>query len=175
MVSLQFNIWELYHCAHFVLLMALLVLTNCLHSLLCSSTALIVLCTSSIVLCSSNVSPEFADDSWVDGAINHNPFFQGSWTARKSAAIQAYFEYMPIRQFDSVGIRALRPRIFKTLQVGNLLSLTLVDSRMYGREHTDLFAKKRGESSQSNGTNELVILSSRIPTPSNTFPFSAHH
>ena len=34
---------------------------------------------------------ESADNSYRDGAENHDPRTQGSWTARKRAATQAYF------------------------------------------------------------------------------------
>ena len=40
---------------------------------------------------------EVANDGWVGGAENHDPATEGDWTARKAAAMQAYFEWMPIR------------------------------------------------------------------------------
>ena len=42
---------------------------------------------------------EFANNSWKDGAQNHNNNGEneGPWTARRSSALQAYFEWMPIR------------------------------------------------------------------------------
>ena len=84
---------------------------------------------------------EFADDSWVDGAINHNQFQQGSWTDRKAAAMRSYFEYMPIRPLPILSPGKIQ--IFRTFDIGKLLSLILLDTRMYGREHTDLFAKSK--------------------------------
>ena len=48
---------------------------------------------------------ESANDAYVDGAENHNPTneytpgkTEGSWTDRKNAAREAYFQWMPIRE-----------------------------------------------------------------------------
>ena len=40
---------------------------------------------------------EVSNDSWKDGAENHSPD-EGSFSKRKEYAIQAYFEWMPIRE-----------------------------------------------------------------------------
>ena len=40
---------------------------------------------------------ETANDSWIGGAENHDPKTEGDWTARKAAALKAYYEWMPIR------------------------------------------------------------------------------
>ena len=37
------------------------------------------------------------DDAWVNGSYNHNSTTQGSWEARKRAALQAYHEARPLR------------------------------------------------------------------------------
>ncbi|MFN6936214.1 MAG: alkaline phosphatase D family protein, partial [Tsuneonella sp.] len=39
---------------------------------------------------------ETANDSWKGGAQNHDPATEGSWTARKRAALKARTEWMPI-------------------------------------------------------------------------------
>ncbi|WP_336985399.1 alkaline phosphatase D family protein [Altererythrobacter aquiaggeris] len=39
---------------------------------------------------------ESANDSYVDGAQNHQPETEGSWDVRKSAAMQAYREWLPV-------------------------------------------------------------------------------
>ncbi|MEX0645065.1 MAG: alkaline phosphatase D family protein, partial [Parvularculaceae bacterium] len=41
---------------------------------------------------------ETANDSWKDGAENHDPATEGDWEARKRAALQAYYEWMPVRE-----------------------------------------------------------------------------
>lgn len=40
---------------------------------------------------------ESADNSWENGAAGHKKS-QGEWILRKKASVQAYYEYMPIRQ-----------------------------------------------------------------------------
>ena len=70
---------------------------------------------------------EFADNSWEGGAENHTPMTEGDWAARKAAAEQAYFEWMPIRE-QSDG------RIYRRLQYGSLLDLVMLDTRIWGRQ-----------------------------------------
>ena len=41
---------------------------------------------------------ETANDSWLGGAENHQPDVEGDWGARRDAALQAYYEWMPIRE-----------------------------------------------------------------------------
>jgi alkaline phosphatase D len=72
---------------------------------------------------------ELANDSWRDGAENHSPE-EGSWAARRDAAIQAYFEWMPIRGTP----KGKKTRIFREFRYGNLASLIMLDSRLYGRD-----------------------------------------
>ena len=43
---------------------------------------------------------EIANDSWRDGAENHDPATEGSWLARRTAAIRAYREWMPVSDED---------------------------------------------------------------------------
>src|SRR5690606_35381420 len=40
---------------------------------------------------------ETANNSWRGGAENHQAD-EGEWEARKAAALQAYFEWMPVRE-----------------------------------------------------------------------------
>ncbi|MEO5914101.1 MAG: alkaline phosphatase D family protein [Luteolibacter sp.] len=69
---------------------------------------------------------EFADNAWKGGAENHQKDTEGSWQARKAAAKRAYFEWMPIRgNGDS---------IYRTLHYGPLMDLTMLDTRVEGRD-----------------------------------------
>jgi alkaline phosphatase D len=72
---------------------------------------------------------ELANDAWRDGAEGHSPE-EGSWAARRDAAIQAYFEWMPIRGVP----RGKKTRIFRAFRYGNLASLIMLDTRIYGRD-----------------------------------------
>jgi alkaline phosphatase D len=74
---------------------------------------------------------EFTNNTWRDGAQNHNPELgEGEWTARRVAAIQAYLEWMPIRE----DAPTLQGRIYRAFRFGNLASLVMLDTRLIGRD-----------------------------------------
>lgn len=73
---------------------------------------------------------ESANDSWKDGAQNHQPN-EGSWAIRKSNAKQAFFEWLPIRQ---TGPQNDPYQIFRNIQYGDLLELIMLDTRLHGRD-----------------------------------------
>ena len=69
---------------------------------------------------------EFANNTWRDGADNHFPETEGAWGVRKAAALQAYFEWMPIRELPN-------GRIWRSFSFGNLVDLVMLDTRIWGR------------------------------------------
>lgn len=71
---------------------------------------------------------ESANNSWMDGAENHNTG-EGLWSDRKTAAMQAYFEWLPIRPKAPGNYE-----IFRSFEYGNLVDLMMVDTRLHGRE-----------------------------------------
>ncbi|HSM21354.1 MAG TPA: alkaline phosphatase D family protein, partial [Rubrivivax sp.] len=71
---------------------------------------------------------EVANDAYADGAENHSPDSEGTWAARKAAALQAYHEWMPIRTDSDPG------RIYRSFDFANLVSLHMLDTRLVGRE-----------------------------------------
>jgi alkaline phosphatase D len=74
---------------------------------------------------------ELANNAWWGGAENHNPEKgEGDWYVRRNAAVQAFFEWMPIREDP----QALSPRIYRTLRFGDLADLILLDTRLVGRD-----------------------------------------
>ena len=73
---------------------------------------------------------ESANDSWTGGAQNHQPATEGDWKARKAAAMQAYFEWMPIR--DPVPGRPWEA-INRSFDFGDLASLLMVETRLLAR------------------------------------------
>ena len=72
---------------------------------------------------------EVCNDSWRTGAENHNDG-EGRWSRRRDAAIQAYFDWMPIRGTA----RGKRTKIFRDFRYGDLLSVIMLDTRLYGRD-----------------------------------------
>jgi alkaline phosphatase D len=73
---------------------------------------------------------ELAGGAWSGGAHEHSPRRHGSWADRKAAAVQAYWEWMPLRQPDP----AVPERIYRMLHWGDLADLALLDTRLIGRE-----------------------------------------
>ena len=74
---------------------------------------------------------EFANNSYKHGAKNHNPSNgEGLWKSRKAAAMQAFNEWIPIRQ-DAGSQDTV---IFRKFQYGNLLNLYMLDTRVHGRD-----------------------------------------
>jgi alkaline phosphatase D len=67
---------------------------------------------------------EFADNAWSGGAVNHTEGAEGTWTARKAAARQAYFEWMPVRP-------AIEGTTYRRLRFGRLADLSLLDLRSF--------------------------------------------
>ncbi|KAJ7046708.1 PhoD-like phosphatase-domain-containing protein [Mycena alexandri] len=83
-----------------------------------------------------------ADNSWKAGTTDSNDTDAGCsfspsgacFTDRKLAAVRAYHEWLPIRQvstFDQL-------RIWRNFQIGKLLDLTMLDTRQYDRDVTDV-------------------------------------
>lgn len=73
---------------------------------------------------------EVANDSWMGGAENHDPALEGDWAARKAAAMQAYFEWMPIRDSRR---KLGREAIFRSFEFGELMTLAMVETRLLAR------------------------------------------
>jgi alkaline phosphatase D len=73
---------------------------------------------------------EIANDTYVDGAQNHDPATEGSFEDRKAAAIQAYFEWLPLRPVvaDAAG------NIYRQFEFGSLVNLLMLDTRVIGRD-----------------------------------------
>lgn len=72
---------------------------------------------------------EIVNDAWRGGAQNHQDD-EGRWATRRDAALRAYFEWMPIRGVPS----GADTRIFRRFRYGDLMSLIMLDTRLYGRD-----------------------------------------
>ena len=66
---------------------------------------------------------ESANDSWKDGAQNHQPDTEGDWATRKAIAKRVYREWMPVSDAP-----------YAAYQVGDLATLFRLDTRLEGRE-----------------------------------------
>lgn len=72
---------------------------------------------------------ELANDAWRDGAENHQDN-EGPFSDRKLAALQAYFEWMPIRPVSSTD----HLNIYRQFNFGSLVQLTMLDTRIIARD-----------------------------------------
>ncbi|MEO0642158.1 MAG: alkaline phosphatase D family protein [Pseudomonadota bacterium] len=66
---------------------------------------------------------ESANDSWENGAQNHDPATEGDWATRKAIAKRVYREWMPISDEP-----------YAAYDVGDLATLFRIDTRLEGRE-----------------------------------------
>jgi len=73
---------------------------------------------------------EIANDDWTGGAQHHDPATQGPWDVRKAAAVQAYFEWMPIRDPDPDRPYAVE----RSYAFGDLATLVLPETRLTARD-----------------------------------------
>lgn len=72
---------------------------------------------------------EVANDTWREGAQNHDPDTEGDFNQRKLAAIQAWYEWLPVRPPTAVD-----EVIYRRFQYGDLLDLLMLDTRVVGRD-----------------------------------------
>ena len=73
---------------------------------------------------------ESANNPWTGGAENHQPATEGDWAARREAALQAYYEWMPIR--DPAPGRT-RAQFWRTYVFGDLATLSTLETRHTAR------------------------------------------
>lgn len=73
---------------------------------------------------------ESTNNSTKDNAQNHQPETEGDWSARKIAAVRAYFEWMPIREPQA---GRTRENIWRAFEFGDLASLIMLETRLTAR------------------------------------------
>lgn len=73
---------------------------------------------------------EISNDTWREGAENHDEVSEGLFADRRAAAIRAYHEWLPTRVAEP-----LNPElIYRSFEFGDLLSLHMLDTRVIGRD-----------------------------------------
>lgn len=76
---------------------------------------------------------ETANNSWREGAENHTDGrVEGEWPERMEAAVQAYYEWLPVRAQSAEDERLL----YRTFNFGTLAQLTMMDLRTYRDQET---------------------------------------
>lgn len=77
------------------------------------------------------------NNTYKTGAENHNPEQgEGDFDPRRRAAIQAFYEWLPIREQSSVEEGA----IYRSFDIGDLASLIMLDTRLVGRDEQLTYA-----------------------------------
>ncbi|MBN2824890.1 MAG: alkaline phosphatase D family protein [Campylobacterales bacterium] len=100
---------------------------------------------------------EVANDTHQEGAQNHDES-EGSFTQRTHDALQAYFEWLPIRTIDD------KKAIYRSFHFGNLVSLYMLETRLFGRD------KQLSYSSyfDAQGNFDAVTFQSDVANPTRT-------
>lgn len=73
---------------------------------------------------------ETSNNSWKGGAENHDPLTEGDWNVRRRAALQAYYEWMPVRE---PAPDLPREALFRAYSFGDLLTVTAIETRLMAR------------------------------------------
>lgn len=73
---------------------------------------------------------EIANDTYKEGAENHDEATEGSFEVRKQNALQAYSEFLPFSRISADD----NSIIYRSVNIGNLVNLILMDTRLIGRD-----------------------------------------
>ncbi|WP_372752381.1 alkaline phosphatase [Mariniflexile sp.] len=73
---------------------------------------------------------EITNDAYMDGAENHNEATEGDYETRKQYALKAYSEFLPFSR-TSENDNSI---IYRTINIGNLVNLIMLDTRIIGRD-----------------------------------------
>jgi len=94
---------------------------------------------------------EVTNDTYKEGAENHNEG-EGNFFKRRAAAIQAYYEWLPIR--PSMGEQ--NPQIYRSFDFGNLLSLHMLDTRVIARDKQLAYSDYRDKTTKKMNVSQFV-------------------
>ena len=98
---------------------------------------------------------ETSNDSWKDGAQNHSPESEGEWQARRRAALQAYYEWMPVREPESAP-----EAFFRSYKFGDLLTIAAIETRLMARakqfEYNDIIPTLKSLEDAEKFRNEIL-------------------
>ncbi|HAI41562.1 MAG TPA: alkaline phosphatase, partial [Maribacter sp.] len=68
--------------------------------------------------------------TYKEGAENHDEATEGSFEVRKQNALQAYSEFLPFSRISADD----NSLIYRSVNIGNLVNLVLMDTRLIGRD-----------------------------------------
>jgi phosphodiesterase/alkaline phosphatase D-like protein len=110
---------------------------------------------------------ESADNSWPGGARRHDDNMHGAWVDRREASLQAYYEWMPIREPARGRTRA---QAWRAYEWGSLATLIVLETRLAARsaplEFADaLAAVDASENPQDRNAAMQRFLDERVGDP----------
>lgn len=73
---------------------------------------------------------EIANDAYINGAENHDET-EGDFFERRTSAIKAWYEWLPVRAPE---IEAERIKTYRRFDFGSIVSLMMLDTRIIGRD-----------------------------------------
>lgn len=77
---------------------------------------------------------ETANNSYKSGAENHDPVTEGNWFNRVNAGVEAYLEWLPIREQNP----AEPLKIYRSVRFGNLMELIFLETRLIARDNQSM-------------------------------------
>jgi alkaline phosphatase D len=98
---------------------------------------------------------EVANNAHRTGAAGHDPG-AGDYAARRAAAVQAYYEWQPVREPHDGD----RTRLYRSFEVGSLLAIHMLDTRHIGRDAPLDYADYASAGGVLDGTRLLGDLAS---------------
>lgn len=110
---------------------------------------------------------ESTNDAYRTGAENHDPDEgEGDWGDRKMAAIQAYFEWMPVREPQPGQISSA---VWRSFRFGDVATLHALETRLTGRSESLSWSAALGQaSSPSDAASRAMSLLQTAAGPDRT-------
>ena len=103
---------------------------------------------------------ETTNNPWTNGAENHQPEAEGAWQERRDASLQAYFEWMPVRDPSAPHERAM---LWRHFEFGDLASLITLETRHTGRSKQIEYAEHLGN--LGNATDAEAFMRETVGAP----------
>ncbi len=72
---------------------------------------------------------EITNDAWIDGAQNHSAD-EGDYAQRKQVALQAFYEWLPVREPTSRGLESP----YRSFDFGEIATLAVIETRLTARD-----------------------------------------
>lgn len=97
---------------------------------------------------------ETSNDSWKDGAENHD-LSEGDWDERRNAALRAYYEWMPVR--DPMPGEAAEA-LLREFQWGDLVTIATLETRLMARTQPLDYATLAGSMATAEGLEKFKTV-----------------